>query len=281
MKSLILIQFCISLILCVCFGYDLSVANTSIALCQISYCKPESSFVVEDGHAQGFHATSFVHQKDLDLYAMLGYRYVDNTIYVVYMGTKSGRTLIVDFFSKMVSYPPCNDCKVHEGFYIAHELLIGDIVSAVRKTQILYPSATIVVTGHSLGAAIATLTAVTLSHQERIPCLLYNFGSPLLFNDKGAEYASTLLKGWINRFTHYKDPFVHVPQYSFEWNPKRYQHTDGEVYEHPTLHLTECEGHADPHCAAQWDLWSDTNIYDHMVYLGLAMVCDDKNIQYV
>ena len=54
---------------------------------------------------------------------------------------------------------------MHDGFQEAYEGLREEVISAVRAYLAEYPTATIQVTGHSLGAAIATLAALDIKKQ--------------------------------------------------------------------------------------------------------------------
>jgi predicted lipase len=108
------------------------------------------------------------------------------------------------------------------------------VVSAVQKLQSQLPQYTVSVTGHSLGAALATLTALDLLFSPAIDARglqLVNFGSPRVGNTKFAEFASGALAGAgagvyspHSRVTHYKDIVPHCPMH------ERFTHIDGEQY---------------------------------------------------
>ncbi len=54
---------------------------------------------------------------------------------------------------RRVQYPACEGCLVHDGFYAAEQACILTVVEEVRKLKRRFPAYTVVVTGHSLGAA--------------------------------------------------------------------------------------------------------------------------------
>jgi acetyl esterase/lipase len=64
---------------------------------------------------------------------------------------------------------------VHQGFYSTEQALIQDVLAAVSELQLKYPTYNVRVTGHSLGAAVALLTALDLL-QNDIPATMYNIG---------------------------------------------------------------------------------------------------------
>lgn len=129
-----------------------------------------------------------------------------------------------------------------------------------------YPDYTVVVTGHSLGAAVATLFTMDLLKKYSITNVkLMNFGSPRVGNQKWAEYASSEILH-RSRVTHYKDMVPHCPLH------ERFTHISGEWYEDSTG-LKECVGYEDESCAYQWTM---TSITDHFYYLGQYIACDDE-----
>lgn len=75
-------------------------------------------------------------------------------------GTMDFRNWIEDLTYKQVNYAACKGCLIHEGFYLDY-LSISSKVNAVVKTFMeKYPSAKIIVTGSSLGGALATVAAL-------------------------------------------------------------------------------------------------------------------------
>jgi Lipase (class 3) len=87
---------------------------------------------------------------------------------------------------------------VHRGFAEALDHILADLKAAVDqcKGRVLY-------TGHSLGAALATLFATV-----RPPDFLYTFGSPRVGN---AEFVSAMKKVNHHRFVHCCDIVARIP----------------------------------------------------------------------
>jgi len=102
-----------------------------------------------------------------------------------------------------------NGGMVHRGFAEALDHIVDDIKAAIDqfKGRVLY-------TGHSLGAALATLLA-----SVRRPDFLYTFGSPRVGN---AQFVSTLQDINHHRFVHCCDVVARIPP----------QEIAGITYEH-------------------------------------------------
>ena len=87
-----------------------------------------------------------------------------------------------------------------------------------------YPTYSIVVCGHGVGAALATLAAADLVQNYANPVKLMNFESPRLLGPDASVYVSVQLTT-IYRVTHCQDPVVQMPFQS--WG---YQHVVGEIF---------------------------------------------------
>jgi len=158
---------------------------------------------------------------------------------------------------------------VHNGFYKTTISLKEKILHDIKPLLTQYSD--IVVTGHSYGAAISTLVAVELINNN-IGARVYNFGQPRIGNTELSKYVTKVLKEYW-RFTHNKDMVPHVPMISFG-----YYHSCGEIFQYGEIYdikklvicsKTDCE---DPSCSDQYAL-SETNVDDHMTYLGINMEC--------
>ncbi|KAL8754080.1 MAG: hypothetical protein Q9184_005230 [Pyrenodesmia sp. 2 TL-2023] len=87
----------------------------------------------------------------------------------------------------------CDGCRVHRGFKNSWGEIKTAVVDNMRKATELHPDYRIVVTGHSLGGAVATLAAGDLRRVDdhfRAATELYTFGSPRVSNDDAATWLS-------------------------------------------------------------------------------------------
>lgn len=87
-----------------------------------------------------------------------------------------------------------------------------------------YPNAKIVPTGHSLGGALAVITALELSliYPKKVQSI-YNYGCPRLGNLQLMNYLKTIVPT-VYRIVHYKDLVPHLPPIDF-----KYMHAAHEV----------------------------------------------------
>jgi triacylglycerol lipase len=56
----------------------------------------------------------------------------------------------------------CTGCDVHSGFWKAWETVADDVTAKIDSAQSTYPGYQLVVTGHSLGGALAALAGTAL-----------------------------------------------------------------------------------------------------------------------
>lgn len=107
----------------------------------------------------------------------MGYLPSDNSIYVSFRGSLTLQSWIVDLSiakTSYTSYPEC-DCEVHSGFYGAIRAVFPDVLAEVKRLKSLHSTYAVKVTGHSLGGALAQLTAMELI-KNGIHATMINFG---------------------------------------------------------------------------------------------------------
>jgi hypothetical protein len=159
----------------------------------------------------GFHtpATFNVATTDAQGYATIG---PDGAAYIAFRGTQPDRAQDIanDADAIPVAWP--GGGRVHRGFKRAFDSIFPTISPWLAGQ----PNADLVVTGHSLGAAMATLLAARLRRGD-----LITFGSPLVGN---ADFAALFAGRPVRRFVDCCDVVARVPA------PVGYRHLEGERY---------------------------------------------------
>ena len=83
----------------------------------------------------------------------------------------------------------CSGCKVHKGFLDSWKPVQAPVVAEIKRLNAIYPRAKLYTTGHSLGAALATIAGYVLQYDEGMPIEgIFTFGSPRVGNDAFAAY---------------------------------------------------------------------------------------------
>jgi len=254
--------------------FNMQFANSSVWFSAAASCgKDNYGSHVWKGPSTGFVYKGLIYDKKTDTQGYYGVQSSTSQIWVVFRGTISTMNWIDDAECRLVDaeYVQCADCKVHRGFKRCHDGVSASVVSAVTALHTEYPNYQIMVTGHSLGGALANLMSNTLAtHGFKV--LHYSFGSPRVGNKEFAEYTKSLHNGnyYPQRITHFKDVVPHQPFESFG-----YMHIYNEVYEQENHKLNSCNGNDDGvNCAEQWALYQ-TNTNDHVLYLNLPMHCEN------
>jgi len=245
-------------------AFDWNFGNSSVWLSASAYCETKDYMSRQwKGAASGFVPTFVLDDKNTDTQGFIGYLPSQSSIYVVYRGSTSIGDWANNLNAILTSYPKCSGCEVHKGFYNAEQGIISTIIAQVKGLQAQFPSYNVILSGHSLGAAITTLTALDFLDAGITNIRMFHFGSPRVGNTAFANFASSKIVD-RNRNTHHKDMVPHIPMH------ERFTHISGEWYEDDSG-LHECVGLEDPKCSYQWHI---TSIDDHMNYLGLHMSCD-------
>ena len=111
--------------------------------------------------------------------------------------------------------PICEKCRVHRGFLEAYEAVRPKLLEELKKARAKYADYALVLTGHSLGGAMATVAATSLRGEPDLKELgkdlkLYTYGAPKV----GNPALISEIEGHGNknfRVTKGSDPVPHVP----------------------------------------------------------------------
>ncbi|MGD1909058.1 MAG: lipase family protein [Leptolyngbyaceae cyanobacterium] len=150
-----------------------------------------------------------------DTQAALLHEADQNQVILVFRGSESR----VDWFNnaqfRQKTYPygddSSTDVRFHRGFMAAYFAVRDRLHELARQ----YPTASLVVTGHSLGGALATICALDLQYNitqhSKQPLAVYTFGAPRVGNGALVESFTQRVPN-AYRFTYGRDLVTHLPR---------------------------------------------------------------------
>lgn len=83
-------------------------------------------------------------------------------IVLSFRGSSSVENWIADLDFIKTDVDLCDGCEAHGGFWKSWESVAGQVTAHINSALSTYPGYTLVITGHSLGAAVATLAGTVL-----------------------------------------------------------------------------------------------------------------------
>ena len=192
--------------------FELRVAHRLVAAAELAYRRREE---VEEVTIRQFHLPRFVFFSDK---GTQGYIASDRDhVLVCFRGTESTdiRDWVTDANCELVPGPLSG--KVHAGFYDA---LACIWCSLDREIGRMDPDGkkTLYVTGHSLGAALATLEVARWLDQGRPVKALYTFGQPRTGDNTFARHFNLAFKPFAFRFVNNNDLVTRIAPRSFGYS---------------------------------------------------------------
>ncbi|KJZ74997.1 hypothetical protein HIM_05483 [Hirsutella minnesotensis 3608] len=185
-----------------------------------------------------------------------GYVAVDTyrrEIVVSFRGTNNFRNWITDVSFSLEACSFTDGCMVHSGFSDAWGEVSDAVVKAVWAARRSYPRFRVVTTGHSLGAAVATIATAHLRRSGYVvDCFTY--GSPRVGNEQFVNYLSRG-RGRHWRVTHLDDPVPRLPPLVLEYrhvSPEYWLSNGAETQDSYGIRdLLVCEGTYNTNCNGQ------------------------------
>ncbi|CAI6341608.1 unnamed protein product [Periconia digitata] len=158
--------------------------------------------------------------------------------------------------------PKCANCTVHTGFYSSwlntRKAILPDLTAAIEK----YPGYKLVLVGHSLGGAVATIAGLDLQARGWDPYVT-TFGEPRIGNKELAAYvnerfnisnSTTTATNKFHRVTHANDPVPLLPL--AEWGYTMHSEElfiSADSLPYSQEDIRHCDGDEDPTCIADAD----------------------------
>ena len=194
---------------------------------------------------------------------------------------KSGKTTISSYKG-----------RVHTGFFLGWASVEREVLAQIKSWQNeLQPGQTLpplLITGHSLGGALATMATASLQENNINVAGLYTFGQPRVGDLSFTRQLNNNLAGKVFRFVNNNDIVPHVPPPFSLRNPTRFYAHLGKVkyfnskgvlvanYKAFSRALDACIGLAKSLFESGLDLIADHNMSYYISYLARAV---DEEIQ--
>ncbi|MEM6362508.1 MAG: lipase family protein [Bacteroidota bacterium] len=187
--------------------------------------------------------------------------------------------------------------KVHTGFFLEWVSIERDILIQlddwekvrIKKGQTLPP---LLVTGHSLGGALATMAAASLQENGIKVTGVYTFGQPRVGDGKFSSHLNKKIAGKFFRFVNNNDVVPHLPPPWLTGNLFRlYKHTGSLKYfnyrgffvHNYDLHMRVIEaisGVIKLFSEPTLDLMDDHSMQDYIKNLNKTLQKDNTNSEY-
>jgi predicted lipase len=133
--------------------------------------------------------------------------------------------------------------QVHQGFANEHAKTAQTILAAVLTLLSQHSASSVVITGHSLGAALALLDSIYLP--LHVPAgtrvSAFTYGMPRVGNAAFANYVDATHNGNLTHINNKEDPIATVPGMSLG-----YVHPSGEVHIQDSGSWVACSGQDNP-----------------------------------
>ena len=217
----------------------------------------------------------------------LAYSVKERTLLVAFRGSESAWQVVKEVLESLaVPKEQFLDGQVQSYFLRAFNRLWAKMRGPFNRLRSRYPKYRVLVTGHSLGGAIASLASVYMIHESLVPrdrLVLYTFGMPRVGNYDYALQHSRLVPHSF-RVVNGHDPVPHYPVKLGTPSSSPYHHGLEVHYENAQSvdsEWKECRGmpfNEDFECG-----WSAVNhlLSDHFNYFGLRVgsVCWNQSHQ--
>ena len=176
--------------------------------------------------AQGIDPQVF-YNSDKNTFGFVAYNPKINAIVVAFRGSTSDiKDWITNLDSIRTQFPYCENCSVHQGFYKATSEVAELSWMMLQQLMNVYFYSQVIVTGHSLGGALATLFSIYALDLVG-DLTVYTFGQPRVGNSNFAAYYLSRLPDTF-RVVNYADIVVHSPP---QWTG--FEHTGVQVWYSP------------------------------------------------
>jgi hypothetical protein len=207
--------------------------------------------------------------------AIQGYDKYTNTIFTSFRGSSNIHNWIENIQFRKISPYNNSNIEIERGFYKEYNFIKKNIIENLFLLSKKYNTNKLLITGHSSGAALATIMAYDILKQynEYKIAYLFNFGSPRVGNKEFVEdFNNYNITSY--RITHYYDMVPHVPEEFLG-----YHHISNEIwYNRENLEYIICndfDNLEDSKCSNSCSPLHCTSTSDHLYYLNVTMGYND------
>jgi len=266
-----------------CKQYDETLAKEYWCYNTVAYCSPAKLQTWDVSEVSRLYpGVTDIHiyqNQQTDNLAYLAYNPSTTTIFLSFRGTllfsyKNWVKQNFNFFQ--TTFDDCADCKVHRGFLDAYKNLdTTTMMNDLKSLKGKYPDAKVVITGHSLGGAMANFGFLDACNAVEKVNLLITFGSPRVGDSKFVSHMQNKKCGGAEkiRVVNNRDPVPHVPLKSMG-----FQHGQSEIfYKKGALKYNYCQDTESNDCSDS--LYLDVEISDHLGYLGFSQATQKDSCQ--
>ncbi|PHH74522.1 hypothetical protein CDD82_4900 [Ophiocordyceps australis] len=202
---------------------------------------------------QAINITKRISNTKTDTQAFLARDEQTNEWILAFRGSSSAKDFLIDLDSRLVPFETagvtdCKDCKAHQGILKAWNSVSQETIAAVKAALAETPDAKLTVTGHSLGATLASLATLSLVGSDVKVTATYTFGQPRTGNQVFADFAdATIPAGKLFRVTHANDgvPQVFTADQGFQHHSTEFWQEDDSDDASKTF---KCEGQEPQDC---------------------------------
>tara|TARA_B100000073_G_C23670515_1_gene548414 strand:- start:329 stop:1132 length:804 start_codon:yes stop_codon:yes gene_type:complete len=255
---------CLSLFLFANSKYNEHIARVAVNISQAAYCVSESE-PWSCATCDSTNKLEAIIEKHGER-TLVGYNIELDSLFVSFRGSIDILNWIDDIQIQQIKPYDNQSIEVEKGFYKAYQYLKSDVMNSLNNMKTVYSTKKLLLTGHSLGAAIATLMAFDVLHDYQV--LLYTYGSPRIGNKYFTKSFENVYE--MYRITHYYDIVPHTPPEYLN-----YRHLSNEVWysEDNDMYKT-CEDNyeeEDKTCSDSCAPIHCTSTSDHLNYLHIPM----------
>lgn len=259
----------ILILLISCYAYDENIAIIAVNLAQASY----SVYSIDEWNCTTCNKNAKLEYiiENQGSKALQGYDKYTNTIFTSFRGSSNIHNWLENIRVKKIAPYVNASINVENGFYNAYNYIKSQLFDNLIKLQNKYKTSDLLITGHSLGAAMSTLMTydiLTIYTDYNIKYFI-NFGSPRVGNK---DFVNSFNSYNINsyRITHYYDVVPHVPEEFIG-----YLHISNEIwYNELNNNYIICNDYndvEDKYCSNSCSPLHCTSINDHLNYFNISM----------